>query len=725
MKSLHLEFHTHWLWVIVAIACVAVATIWYYSRHRAVLSAGQRAVLSLLRTIGLGLLTVVLLMPVLRFFSSYQEQPRIALLIDNSTSMALRDGRFDRAELTRRTLDKIERAFPSSSVIPFRFGRSAEQLPRLIQDSFRLDDPATNIELPLMMLADRRNDNIQAIVLISDGAYNTGGMPLYAAESFGKPVFTIGVGDTLPVKDIALTSIVTSERGYKGVELPVQVTITADGFETDATVVLSEAGGAELARTTIHLTPSQRLYRPVLTFTPQSEGIRKLTARVEPIAGEYTTINNSRSEFVTILPNERRVVLIAGAPSPDVSFISQLIRSDPSIRLQTFIQKFGAEFYGAPPSAADLRSAESIILVGFPIASSPETVIALIAEEVRRGKPILFIASAGIARQKLGMLEPYLPFAVERWGMAEMQVTGELTERGALHALMQPGNDRSAKESWDKLPPIYRPEAFVVPRPGAEVLATIKVGSTSLDEPLIIARSSSNHRAIAILGYGLYRWKLLGEGIEQSRNSQSPSLLQTFLNNALRWLASDDNTQKIRIRTSKRHYVSGEPVEFIADVRDDALQPVDDATVTATVYHNQRRFDVVLQPTGSGRYSATVQSLSGGDYSFTGNVVRYGQRLGSDQGRFTVGEIALEYQNPRMNIELLRLLGERTHGTFINAAEFDADRLWQRIKALPSFQPRVVTNAQTIAVWNHWLLLVLAICALALEWYLRKRFGVI
>lgn len=37
----------------------------------------------------------------------------------------------------------------------------------------------------------------------------------------------------------------------------------------------------------------------------------------------------------------------------------------------------------------------------------------------------------------------------------------------------------------------------------------------------------------------------------------------------------------------------------------------------------------------------------------------------------------------------------------------------------------VVTATRTVAVWNSWILLALAIAAFGAEWYLRKLFGVV
>lgn len=727
MESVHLELGTSWWWYAVMLVVLGAVSVWYYAMHRSTLHRSQRAMLAVLRWFGLVLLVSALFVPVARIVSSRTEMPQVAVIVDNSASMHIRDNRFERSGIARAVIESIGSSFPTDAVLPLRIGRTVELLPALVPDSLHYDDWATNLEAPFAFLSRRRMENVQAVLLVTDGAYNTGGMPLYEALSFGKPVYTIGIGDTAAVKDAAITALVTNERGYKDVEMPVQVSFTADGIEGPATLVLND-GSAPVGRTEILLQPGQRFYRHVFSYLPSSEGIHKLTVRLEPPNGtsELTTLNNVRSEYVKILPNERTIVLIAGSPSPDLALISTIISSDRSIRLRQFVQKFGAEFYGAAPTVADLRNAESIILVGFPIASSPDALIAMIADEARRGKPILFIASQSLDPRTLSELVPVLPFTIERWGSAEMQVAPVITERGIQHALLASNDEQvSIEKAWNGLPPLYRPEAFISPKPGAEVLATIAVGTTQLDEPLIIARTSGTQRSVALLGYGLYRWKLLWEGSGRAQGKRPPALLDAFFNNALRWLGSDEFSKNVRIYTSKRQYIGGEPVEFIADVHDDAQRPIEDASVSVTVRSSRRSFDLVLQPSGGGRYSAVVPSLEGGDYSFTGNVQRAAQLLGTDGGRFSVGEIALEYQNVSMNATLLRTLSERTGGEFVEGDRFDARALWQRIEKLPGFQPRVNTEARTLALWNSWVLLVLAIAAFATEWYLRKRYGAV
>ena len=57
------------------------------------------------------------------------------------------------------------------------------------------------------------------------------------------------------------------------------------------------------------------------------------------IQGELTEKNNERSFFIKILKSKLRVLLLAGAPSPDVSAIRQALTEDDHFTIQAFVQK--------------------------------------------------------------------------------------------------------------------------------------------------------------------------------------------------------------------------------------------------------------------------------------------------------------------------------------------------------------------------------------------------
>src|SRR5437588_9579916 len=111
-----------------------------------------------------------------------------------------------------------------------------------------------------------------------------------------------------------------------------------------------------------------------------SEGMKKLTARVSELSGEATSKNNLRITYVKVLKNKFHIVLFAGAPSSDVSFIEQFFSGNPALQFSTYIQKQGAEFYEGAPTREKLGQVDLVVLVGFPSAATSDESITLVRE---------------------------------------------------------------------------------------------------------------------------------------------------------------------------------------------------------------------------------------------------------------------------------------------------------------------------------------------------------
>lgn len=71
--------------------------------------------------------------------------------------------------------------------------------------------------------------------------------------------------------------------------------------------------------------------------------------------------------------------------------MKSILEQIPDAQVKSYIQKLGSEFYAPIPTAADIKDAESIILIGFPIAQTPQSIIQLIAKEAEQGKPIFLL----------------------------------------------------------------------------------------------------------------------------------------------------------------------------------------------------------------------------------------------------------------------------------------------------------------------------------------------
>jgi hypothetical protein len=444
---------------------------------------------------------------------------------------------------------------------------------------------------------------------------------------------------------------------------------------------------------------------------------------------------------VNILKNKRKTILIAGQLTPDISFLRSTLEANQNVQCAVFVEGKNGEFLddvssGNTPQSApkrdfktELTEAEAVMLVGFPVTVTPPAVIEAVRSEISRGKPVLFVASQDLDWVKLRPLETYLPFSTVSGSKQEMLALPDVKKQALSSPVMKLAGTDNDATSWNALPPLFRTETLVRVKPGADVLATLKLNNVPLNEPLIVQHAVSNTKSLAILGYGLYRWKLLGFAAEAAKGRSTPDIFGTFVENGLRWLSTSDQGKFVRIKTTRKLYGSGEKVEFTGQVYDKSYNPLDNADVRITLQSavlKQSR-EVVLSTLGGGRYSAAVEGLGQGEYNFTGTATVNGQKYGEDAGRFSVGEVNIEFQNIRMNAAFLRRLAETTGGAFFTAEEIAAnpDKLKNAIQRHRGFQARPVTLRSDIPLWNLAWLLGAAIVCFALEWFLRKRSGMV
>ncbi len=709
-----------WIVGLIVLAAFAVAV---YTYHRTLPPVGplRRWTLIALRTIGIGLLLFVLFEPVLSLISVRAEEPSVLVAVDNSESMTLRDGDTDRITRERNIVGEFDRSSLGDQARYVSFADSARARgASLDPDSLDASGAETRLEAPFDLLADSlRTRNIRAMVLLSDGQYNAGANPVLEAEKLGVPVYAVGLGDSVEPKDLSLQELFTNDVTYVNTQLPVEVRVKSAGYAGGTATVRLRDDNGTIATQQIPLATGTNEYTATFLYTPKREGIAKLTASVTGGDGsELTGKNNSRSTYVQVRTNKRTYVIVAGGPSPDVAFVRRMLTEDKDVTVRSFIQRSGTEFLEGPLDAAAFRDAEAVIIIGYPTTeSAPDMVSRLAGIIERQHLPVLFVMGSRFDVERAKPLESILPVTFGPSRPAEMQVSVEPTKSGLSSPALRVGDPTA----WNQLPPIFRSETHVTARPESDVLATARLGGLTLDEPIIVSRKLDRGRSLAILGWDIYRWQLLGEGPRAVRGQERLGVLDNVLSNSLRWLATRETGKRVRIATSKQLYNLGEHVRFMAQTYDEQYRPLNDATVSVRLSGGGTTRDLTLAPAGTGRYEAVVNDLPSGDYTFEGSGAYDGRQIGTDAGRFSVGEMPLEYLQPTMNADLLRELARRTGGRFYTAAQTAS--LAEDIRSRADFAPRTIESTEERPLWSSPWLLAAAIAAFAIEWLLRKRSG--
>lgn len=712
-------------WFIVVLVLVSLLiTYLFYRKTNPELDNSTKLLLGSLRFLALLFLFFFFVEPVANFITNKFEKPKIAILIDNSASMKLKWQNTDKYAQTTSFLSNSGLLnYAKYPTVFYKFSSVPQILENFNIDSLRFDGDVTNFALPIRRLSEiKLSENIQAVVFISDGIQNTGENPIPSVERLALPIFTIGIGDSIPPKDLLVSSISTNEIAFVDKAMPIKVSIKAYGYEDKTASVQLFDGQNFIAQQQVLLSKGNEDYSIFFEYTPKTEGFVKLIVKVQPFQDEFSTDNNQQSVLVKIIKSKKKYIILSGYPNPDIAYFKSLILQESGSEVSLFIQKHNAEFYPPAPKREDFENAQIIILLGFPISSSDNQLLYWARQEYEKGKSILFIPQLNVDYRKLKQFEDILPFSIVGNTAREYSFVANFDERQQGNPLLNiiPGTDNL--KLLNQLPPIFRTELFVRPKPESEVLATIKINNAEMKEPFALVSNFQNRKTAALLGYGLYRWRLLGNSLRELLGGNGEDIGSEFITKLLQWLTITDEQTKVRIKPLKTKFFTNEKISFSGQIYDESLNPIDNAKVVVKINKGKEIYETVLSQISSGLYSSEIGYFAEGDYTYTGEAYISNRLLGRVTGRFSVEKSNLEFTDFRSRFDFLRYISHITGGKFYYPNE--VEKFKNDLNSI-SLEERIVTNRREIALWNLFPLLIISVIIFSIEWYLRRKMGLL
>ncbi len=730
MPELHLGLSFHLLLLAAAALVAGGLSFFVYRTTVPPIPRRLRITLTVLRSLALFLLFLVIGEPLLSLVTRTRENPTVMVLIDNSKSMGIRDGKGSRQENVNSVLRSSALGRLSNGEIQYAIVDSRTRvLSDFSTDSITFLGDGTDLVAAFQQAKEAAaSRNIQSVVLISDGNSTTGSNPIYEAMELGIPVFTIGIGDTSEQKDILIRKAITNAITYVGNRVPVQITLKSTGYGSERVEVTLSDEKEVVDRRVVTLERGTREYALTFGYVPKTEGTQKLTVAVSPLPGELTTQNNRFSLFTRVLKSKMKVLMIAGSPNPDVAFIRRALENDPNVEVVTRIERRDGQFYEGDLTQQILDETECLVLIGFPTTSSSLQTVTAVLQAVSSGKGVLLVLSRTIDLARLRMLDQALPVTVVGGAMParqsgsvvaggeEYQAFLSVLESHLTHPIMKLTDAQTPLETWSHLPPLFKSQAQFIAKPESEILAQTRIQTTTLSDPLLVIRTINSRKSVAFLGYGVWRWKMLSD-------ERSTTVLDQFLSNAVRWLTTREDEKRVRVRTSKEQFTTQEVVDFTAQVYDENYRPIENAQVVATIRHDGRTHELRLDPIGNGQYEGSLEGLGEGDYKYSAQVTVNGNTIGEDRGSFSIGNINVEFLETRMNKPLLEQIAARTGGKYYDPSAIAS--LPNDIASLHNFQPRERIFSDEMQVWSSYWTLAIIVALFGLEWFLRKRNGLL
>jgi hypothetical protein len=714
----------HWAAILIASLAALGLAWWSYRRTNPPLPRGLRTLLFLLRTLAIALLIFVILEPILSLIWRRTERPLVAFLIDTSGSMSVSDGEFDRLVEARTILEDVllDETASRADVVLYRF---AEKTLPWQGDSVAADGLATDLWGALETVKrEQGEENLQSVVVLSDGVSNLGRNPASLARTYGLPVFTVGIGSPDPRRDISLKEVLAADVVYLDSRVPVEVTLQSRGLEGTQVPVSLIAGDEVLDSQQITLEGEGREQRVSLEYVPREEGVLRLRVTVPLQDGELAAENNRRDLSVRVLKSKMRVFLLWGRPGWDFSFLRESLERDPNVSLTPLVFRGRGDHYlgSLPQSEGQLREYDVFILGDAAAAKLTTEQQGWFSRQVTsEGKGLFLVGGPGFELQRGSPLIDIMPLSLQAQQVRTVRdqlFQVDLTPAGRVHPVMALQEEVLDPERiWQDIPPFLGLNHIGPSKPGSSVLAvhpTLKAGEEPM--PAIAAQQAGTGKCLVAAVYPLWRWSFILTGLNRTEQTYD-----RFWSNCVRWLATREEGQLIHVTPLRRVFRSGQRIGFQARLLDESYRPMDGAQVK--VFSRKKgtphgdEIEGVLFESGrrDGHYRGELPVLPPGDYQYRAQVTLGGQNVGSDQGEFFVEEYSLEFERVALNRELLQEMAQASGGEYFPAHQ--AAGLPGRLQ----YHSRETSRQRELELWNHPVVLVILVLLLAAEWTVRKK----
>src|SRR5450631_1388341 len=265
-------FLTPWpVWALgIAILAAAGALFWHVRRNHGMLSGARPLAIWVLESNLIALILFLLWHPALSIATLRPQQNVVAVLVDDSRSMSINDSSGTRETAAQATLNAgmLKGLSDRFQVRLYKFGREPERIQK--PDQLTAAAPASRLGDTLeRVLAESSSLPLGAIVMLSDGADNAGGIDLQTISAIRRqriPVHTIGFGREHPEKDVEISDAIVPVRALPQSKLVAAVTLQSYGLSGAKSKLTVRESGKVLVSQDITFKESGQLQAETLVF---------------------------------------------------------------------------------------------------------------------------------------------------------------------------------------------------------------------------------------------------------------------------------------------------------------------------------------------------------------------------------------------------------------------------------------------------------------------------
>lgn len=687
-----------YLIAILVIALIGISVLSY--RKLTSVSLFPRTGLILLRSLSLLIVLTLFLNPY--FFSSeyVSKKPRLLILLDNSESVSINKGDYKGAESYQAVLDEL-RFSANTEIEPEFFGIGSNTVQLSGAEQLTFGEGESNFYSAISQ-AQELQDDFDAAVILSDGIITFGRNPILLTLDLSIPLYSIALGDTTKVRDIAVTNIVSNPTGYTNTIHSIEIDLSQNGFDGESVLVELKNGDGEILETEQSTFGNgEELKSLEFSLSLDQPGLSQYSISVSELEGEWSTENNTSFFSIDVLDGKTKILHAAFEVHPDVKMVRSILEDDQNIELSTLTWLGGNRF--VEDEFPDLSTIDLIIFHGVPVGNFDQNIFDDLAT-----KSTLYLQLPKSRLNREGIF-PEL-FMIQNSGNQLFQVQLSPNTESNVHPILE-----LPEIIYQNVPPLVSSLRSISTVPDAIDLINSSFQGVKTPNSILSITERGGIRRSSISAWEWYK-------MYQSPSEQEREYVIQMFNNLVGWTSNNPDNRRLKISPSKPVFNLSEEVIINANLNNESGEVESGASIELNISTE----DGFLQPynmtnNGNGAYELKSGSLGPGLYSYTAIARKGNREIDTQTGEFLVQETNSELINTVRNDALLQSFAAETGGSFF---EYNAvSEFWQVLNNDNVLQEKQeLVESYHFPVRSFWWFLVVLVL-LGTEWITRKYYA--
>lgn len=645
-----------------------------------------------LRTSVLFVLFLLLIGLIFQRTSYRKEKPILITLVDNSASMlSYKDSAQIRGQISNLQTKISEKFKDKFELVTYSIGNDFNE-----KNSFSFQDETTNLEKGIEAIATAYfNRNVGALICVSDGNYNVGGNPIYAAEKLNlTPIFTLGIGDTIPKKDQFIRNTVYNDVVFLKNKFPIEVDIEANRIQNKTTRLSLWQNNKMLASSTINYSnEKQQFYQHTFLVDATSPGFQTYKVQIEVIEGESNIKNNQQTLYIEVIDSRSTILFMSAAPHPDIAALKTAIDKNETIET-TYLSTKEFNYATKKPD---------LVIWHEPGIQFDAKIQRYLSDN---RIPVLYMLgpnTSGAISNTLNVV------ALSNSKNQTDEVLGAYNSAFNTFELSD-----NCKKAIAFYPPLNTRFGGVRAINPTDVLMFQRVGEVTKIDPLLFFGKNTQQNYGVIYGEGIWRWKL-----NDFTRSGSHDNFNELINKSVSYLLLKRQGEGLSVSFPKR-FSKNESVVVSASFYNASLEPISTPVITMEMKNEKgTTFKSQFGVTGTN-YKLNAGKLSTGKYTWKVSTVYKGKTI-AKTGFFIVEDVQLELINSCANHATLKQLAQQSNGKYRFLKDYQ--------KSLEELALRDDINAvqyeekKFLSLIELTWLFVILVSLLTLDWFSRRFLG--